>query len=124
MAVQFGLKKLGAISTALVLLYILVACPILTCPLMADSDTTHSCCPHSESHPASHSSNHSRTSVQDCPYLLLEKTKNPRVTAYAPAQIATPIWVSAAAAPAFADESYTRIADSSRIFLRIHVLLI
>jgi hypothetical protein len=113
-------KKLGAISTALALLAILVACPILACQPMVDSNAAHSCCPHSRSHPAPGS----QTSAQDCPYLLLEKSRNPSFAAYVPAVLPAPVSFAAVAQPLSLAERHSRIADSSGLFLRLRVLLI
>jgi hypothetical protein len=113
-------KKLGAISTALVLLAILIACPVLACTPMVDSDAAHSCCPHSRSHSAPHP----QTSAQDCPYLLLEKSGNPSFAAYLPALLPTPVSFAAVAQPLSMAERHSRIADSSGLFLRLRVLLI
>jgi hypothetical protein len=113
-------KKLGAISTAVTLLTILVACPVLACTPMVDSNAAHSCCPHSRSHSAPHS----QTSAQDCPYLLLEKSRHPVFTAYTPALLAAPVSFAAAPQPLCMAERHSRIADSSGLFLRLRVLLI
>jgi hypothetical protein len=113
-------KKLGAISTALALLAILVACPVLACTPMVDSAAAHSCCPHS----GSHSAPHSQTSAQDCPYLLLEKSKNPSFAAYGAAPLPAPISFGSLAQPLSMVERHVRVADSSGLFLRLRVLLI
>jgi hypothetical protein len=113
-------KKLGAISTALALLAILVACPILACPLIVDSEMAHSCCPHS----GSHSAPHSQTSARDCPYLLLEKSRNPNFAFYVPALRPIRTSFAAIAQPLFMAERHSHIADSTGLFLRLRVLLI
>src|SRR5580704_16162350 len=113
-------KKFGAISTALALLAILVACPVLACPPMVDSYAAHSCCPHS----GSHSAPHSQTSAQDCPYLLLEKSRNSGFAAYVPALLPTLVSFAAIAEPLSMAERRSHVADSSSLFLRLRVLLI
>jgi hypothetical protein len=113
-------KKLGAISTALALLAILVACPVMACAPMVDSYLAHSCCPHS----GSHSAPHSRTSAQDCPYLLLEKSRNPSFAANVPALLPTLVSFAAIVQPLCMAERHSRIADSTGLFLRLRVLLI
>jgi hypothetical protein len=80
----------------------------------------HSCCPHS----GSHSAPHSQTSAQDCPYLLLEKSKNPGFAAYVPALLAVPVSFAALPQPLSMAERHIRIADSSGLFLRLRVLMI
>jgi len=113
-------KKLGAISTALALLVILVACPILACPPMVNSYAAHSCCPHQ----GSNSAPHSRTSAQGCPYLLLEKSRNPSSAVNVPALLPTLVSFAVIAEPLSMAGRHGRIADSTGLFLRLHVLLI
>jgi hypothetical protein len=65
----------------------------------------------------------SHTSAQDCPYLLLEKSKNPSFTAYAVAS-APAVSFAAVTQPILVTNRNSRIADSSNLYLRCHVLLI
>jgi hypothetical protein len=56
--------------------------------------------------------------------VLLEKSKNPRLAAYAPALLPAPVSFAAVAQSLSMAGRHSRIADSSGLFLRLRVLLI
>src|SRR5438046_81197 len=98
-----------AILMAVLLLGVITVCPLLACPIKADS---------------CHKS-HSPCQVQNCPYFTLERGKT------APATIQTSTVALLAVSPeaqlphrSSLLQPQGRIPDSTRLFLRVRVLLI
>jgi len=106
----------------LILLSVVALCPIIACPLAADSHSGDSCCHKPQSHPDPCPAK----SIPDCPYTILQKSNANPGSAYAPslgvlaqtAHISPPL-VSGHVAPA-----PLRLADSAGLYLRNCVLLV
>ena len=111
-----------AFMMALILVSAVTNCPAIACPIRANSGPTKSCC--HEPKPQQPTSC-PRTTIQNCPYLILEKIT---------AATATPVVASVSfhpispELPALNRRSLSgaedRLPDSSGLFLRIRVLLI
>ena len=114
------MKTLASAMT-LLLLSVIVLCPIIVCPLTAQP-LSDSCCHKRPSHPAPCPT----SSVPDCPYSILEKTKASSV----PVLVMWPAAIIHAAPPVelpvfdrFVPHQQ-HVADASGLFLRNRVLLI
>jgi hypothetical protein len=114
----------SAVATflAVLLLGVITVCPLLACPLKTDSAATNkSCCHKSHSTPAPCPP----PAIQNCPYMALERGKAAPVMA----QILTAALIEKSGETFVPDhvsfvQTSNPIQDSTRLFLRIRVLLI
>jgi hypothetical protein len=99
---------------ALVLLSILTVCPLMACGPTLDS----SCC-----HPSPASC--PKTTLQECPYSLLEKGKTATAMAHVLSVALQPVSSDAGVSAAYSFiQSKNRVPSSNGLYLRIRVLLI
>ena len=107
---------------ALMLVSIATICPAIACPIKVNSSTSKSCC--HEPKPQQPTSC-PRPTIQNCPYLILEKSTPPTTTFDALPVSLLPVSFKLPALNrlrSFGTED--RLPDSSGLFLRIRVLLI
>ena len=113
-------KFVQALLTTLLLLIAITACPLLACPLNADSNASgKACCHKSHSHPPSCP----QRSVQNCPYLMLEMAKVSPTVSFA--ALLPVIDFSIANEKPHIDWSHhpaEPIQDSSGLYLKVRVL--
>jgi hypothetical protein len=114
------MKTAVAFMMALMLLSIVAVCPLMACAIAVGSDGgDESCCHKSQQAPASCP----RTTVRDCPYVVLENAKTPGagspVVAFTFLPAATDIAVSPHCSILSAE---SRLPNSAGLFLRICVM--
>src|SRR5258708_13732379 len=98
---------------ALVLLRILTACPLMACGPALDSD----CCHRSQPSPTSCP----KTTLQECPYSLLEKGKTATAMVHVLSAALEPVSPDASDSNAYSIHTKTRLPTSKRLSLPIPV---
>src|SRR5258708_20297261 len=101
---------------ALVLLSILTVCPLMACGPVLDSD----CCHRSQPSPTSCP----KTTLQECPYSLLEKGKTATAIVHVLSAALEPVSPDVSDSSAYTIHSTNTFPTSNRLYLRIRVLLI
>jgi hypothetical protein len=114
------MKTVVACMMALMLLSIVAVCPLMACPIAAGSDSGGaSCCRKSQHPPASCP----RTTVRDCPYLVLENSKTPDTALPILAFILHPISTDIVVSSYFSIlPAESRLPNSAGLLLRIRVM--
>jgi len=102
---------------ALVLLSILTVCPLMACGPALDSD----CCHRSQPSPTSCP----KTTLQECPYSLLDKGKTATAMVHALSVALEPVPLDVSVSdPSSFIRNKNRVPSSNGLYLRIRVLLI
>jgi hypothetical protein len=116
------MRTVVAFTMALVLVSILAVCPLMACPLTAGSgEVGKPCCHKSQTQPASCP----RTTVQDCPYFILENSKTAKTASQTFVIGLPPVSPEVSVSDGFSIlPAKTRLPNSAGLFLRIRVLLI
>ena len=114
------MKTAVAFMMALMLLSIVAVCPLMACPITAGPDGGSESCCHKSQHPPASCP---RTTVRDCPYLVLENSKTPETAPPIAAFIFHPISTDIAVSSCFSIlPAESRLPNAAGLFLLIRVM--